>query len=93
MDLFDLFLKERREHDRKPYSATAILLIQNQEYVCSVENISKGGALLSIDVSFPVSFGEMVDVQIPFSDGKRHIKKTAKVRRFSDKEIALKFLW
>lgn len=93
MDLLDLFLKERRKHDRKPYSATAILLVQNQEYVCSIQNISKGGALLSIDVTFPVSFGEMVDIEIPFSDGKRHVKKTAKVRRFSDKEIAVKFLW
>ena len=87
------FSKERRRYQRRSYSADAYLLIQDKEYVCVVENLSKGGALLSLDVSFPIEIGDLVDIQIPFSNGDRYVKKTAKIMRFSDKNIAIKFMW
>ncbi|MGD9368409.1 MAG: PilZ domain-containing protein [Desulfobacteraceae bacterium] len=86
-------LKNKRKHDRKLCSTMAQLVIQNNEHTCRIENISKGGALLSIGVHFPLKIGELVEIQIPFSDGKRYVKKTAKVKRFNDKNIAIKFLW
>lgn len=86
--------KNNREHNRKLCgSTTAFLTIQDQEYACTVENISKGGALLAIDGHFPLKIGELVEIQIPFSDSKQYVKKTAQVKRFSTKNIAIKFMW
>lgn len=93
MDILGFKLKKKRKHDRKLYCAIAFLMMANQEYTCAIENISKGGAMLSVDVSFPIKIGELVDIQIPYSDGKRYVKKTAKVLRFNENSIAIKFLW
>ena len=87
-------LKNSRKHDRKLCSNTsAFLIIQNQEFSCMVEDISRGGALLSIDEHFPVKIGELIEIQIPFSDSKQYVKKTAQVKRVNGKNIAIQFIW
>lgn len=93
MKFMGLKHKNKRKHDRKLCNTIALLIIQNQEHTCMIKNISRGGALLSIGVHFPLKIGELMEIQIPFSDGKRYVKKTAKVKRFNDKSIAIKFLW
>lgn len=93
MNFLGLKPKNKRKHDRKLCNTIARLLIQNQEHTCMIENIGRGGALLSIGVHFPLKIGELVEIQIPFSDGERYVKKTAKVKRFNDQSIAIQFMW
>ena len=69
------------------------MIIQNQEFSCLVEDISRGGALLSIDEHFPFKIGELIEIQIPYSDSKQFVKKTAQVKRVNGKNIALQFIW
>ena len=86
--------KHRRKHDRKLCSNTsAFLIIQNQEFSCMVEDICVGGALLSIDEYFPVKIGELIEIQIQFSESKQYVKKTAQVKRVNGKNIAIQFIW
>jgi hypothetical protein len=86
--------KNKRKHDRKLCNnTTAFLTIQDQEYSCTVEDISRGGALLTIDEHFTLKIGEIIEIQIPFSDSKKYVKKTAQIKRFNNKNIAIKFMW
>ena len=58
-----------------------------------VEDICIGGALLFIDEHFPVKIGELIEIQIQFSDSKQYVKKTALVKRVNGKNIAIQFIW
>jgi hypothetical protein len=58
-----------------------------------IEDISRGGAQLSIDDQFPLKIGKFVEIQIPFSDSKRFVEKTAQVKRVNGKKIAIQFVW
>ena len=86
----DIGIKQR-EYFRKFYGANASLLIEDREYRCIVKDISKGGAQLSFDASPPVKIGELVDVQIPFTDGERYMRKRAKVKRLNGNNIGIRF--
>jgi hypothetical protein len=82
---------KQRKHYRKFYGANASLWIQNREYSCIVKDISRSGALLTFDVLPLLKIGELVDIQIPFTDGERHVKKTAKVKRLNGNSIGIRF--
>jgi len=58
-----------------------------------IQDICRGGALLSIDEHFPLKIGELIEIQIPFSDSKQYVKKTAQVKRVNGKNIAIQFIW
>jgi len=58
-----------------------------------VEDICIGGAQLSTDEHFPVKIGELIEIQIQFSDSKQYVKKTAQVKRVNGKNIAIQFIW
>lgn len=82
---------KQRKYYRKFYGANASLWVQNREYGCIVKDISRSGALLTFDVSPPIKIGELVDIQIPYTDGERHVKKIAKVKRISGNCIGIRF--
>lgn len=82
---------KQRKYFRKFYGANASLWIQNREHNCIVKDISRSSALLTFDARPPVKIGELVDIQIPFTDGERHVQKTAKVKRISGNSIGIRF--
>lgn len=88
-----LSFKEKRKHDRRQYGANAMLIVRNREYSCLVQNISNSGALLVTDIPLPIRLGQLVEIQIPFSNGTSYVEKSAKIKRIQDDGIAIKFLW
>lgn len=86
----DIGIKQR-EYFRKFYGANASLMIEQRQYHCIVKDISRGGAQLSFDGFPPVKIGDLVDVQIPFTNGERHITKRAEVKRLNGNSIGIRF--
>jgi hypothetical protein len=84
--------KNKRRNPRKAYGAPATVLYDNHPYPCVIENISKGGALVTVQVRNPIGMGKIVEIAIPFSDGLNKVKKMSKVVRINGDTLALKFL-
>lgn len=85
----ELSLGEREDFRRK-YDQTITFSTQNRQYRAYCKNISSGGIFIQTSEIFQL--GQLVILEIPFSDGKEAIKVPAEIVRVNTDGIGLKFM-
>jgi Tfp pilus assembly protein PilZ len=85
----ELTLGERNEI-RKTYDRTISFYIQNRRYQALCKDISSGGIFIQTNEVFHL--GQMVTLDIPFSNGDQSIQVPAEIVRVDTEGIGLKFM-
>jgi Tfp pilus assembly protein PilZ len=79
-----------REGVRRTYDQTISFSTQDRQYRALCRNISHGGIFMQTTEIFRL--GQLVILDIPFSDGKESIKVPAEIVRIETEGIGLKFM-
>lgn len=69
----------RRQHERKYYNADIVFAINDQIFQGSLRDISVGGAFIHTKQTFQLLEGDMATISIPFTDGRKHIKRKGRI--------------
>jgi len=85
----DLSLGER-DGARRKYDQTITFSTQDRQYTALCKDISNGGIFIQTAEIFQL--GQMVTLDIPFSDGKESIKVPAEIVRVDPDGIGLRFM-
>ncbi len=79
-----------RDDARRMYDRTITFSTQNRQYSALCKDISNGGIFIQTGEIFRL--GQLVTLDIPFSDGKESIKVPAEIVRVNPDGIGLKFM-
>jgi Tfp pilus assembly protein PilZ len=79
-----------RDGARRMYDQTITFSTQDRQYKALCKDISNGGIFIQTAEMFQL--GQMVTLDIPFSDGKESIKVPAEIVRINPDGIGLKFM-
>jgi len=79
-----------RDGFRRKYDQTITFSTQDRQYSALCKDISNGGIFIQTSEIFQL--GQLVTLDIPFSDGKKSIKVPAEIVRVSSDGIGLKFM-
>ncbi|MBW2513798.1 MAG: PilZ domain-containing protein [Deltaproteobacteria bacterium] len=79
-----------RDDTRRTYHQTITFSTQDGQYRALCRNISNGGIFIQTSEIFRL--GQLVTLDIPFSDGKESIKVPAEIVRIETEGIGLKFM-
>jgi hypothetical protein len=79
-----------RDGFRRMYDQTITFSTQDRQYRAPCKDISNGGIFIQTSEIFQL--GQMVTLDIPFSDGRESIKVPAEIVRVNSDGIGLKFL-
>lgn len=82
----------RRANARKSYGKEVIFSHIETIYRGIIKNISLGGARIETGNVNQFGEGEMVTVSIPFSSGKRNIKRKGRIVWLNDTGFAIEFV-
>jgi len=82
----------KRKYERKDYNADIYFSFKSQAYPAVIRNISLGGALINHDSAPKIFEGEIITVNIPFSQTKQSVKRKAKVMWSFDTELGIEFI-
>ena len=85
----ELTLGERNEI-RKAYEQTISFFVQNRQYKAICKDISSGGLFIQTDEIFHL--GQIVTLDIPFSNGNQSIQVPAEIVRVDTEGIGLRFM-
>ena len=85
----ELSLGDRNDFRRK-YDQTITFSTQNRQYSAYCKDISNSGIYIQTSEIFQL--GQLVTLDIPFSDGKESIKVPAEIVRVNPDGIGLKFM-
>ena len=81
----------RRRYERKKYSSDVIFSLKEKAYAGTLKDISMGGAfIITLSVNL-VYRGDVVVVSIPFTDGRKSIKRKGRVLWTNNEGFALEF--
>ena len=69
----------RRQHERKYYNADIVFAINDRIFQGSLRDISVGGAFIHTKHTELLLEGDMATISIPFTNGRRHIKRTGRI--------------
>jgi hypothetical protein len=82
----------RRRYERKSYSSDVVFSLRGYAFAGTLKNISMGGAfVLTMSVN-QVQKGDVISLSIPFTSGKKNIKRQASVLWTSGDGFAVEFL-
>jgi Tfp pilus assembly protein PilZ len=79
-----------RDDARRMYDRTITFSTQDRQYSAPCKDISNGGIFIQTGEIFRL--GQLVTLDIPFSDGKESIKVPAEIVRVNTDGIGLKFM-
>ena len=85
----ELSLGDRNDF-RRVYDRTITFSTQDRQYRALCKDISNGGVFIQTGEIFRL--GQLVTLDIPFSDGKESIKVPAEIVRVNTDGIVLKFM-
>jgi Tfp pilus assembly protein PilZ len=85
----ELSLGDRNEC-RKTFERTISFFVQNRRYQAICKDISSGGIFIQTDEVFHL--GQLVTLDIPFSNGDQSIQVPAEIVRVDQEGIGLKFM-
>ena len=81
----------RRRYERKKYSSDVIFSLKGRAYAGTLKDISMGGAfVITLSVN-QVYAGDVVVTSIPFTDGRKSIKRKGRVLWTNNEGFALEF--
>lgn len=81
----------RRVHERKAYAAEVLFSHNERMYSGHIRNISLGGAFIETVHANKFSEGDSVILSIPFTSGKKHIKRTGRIKWLNPHGFAVAF--
>ena len=82
----------RRRHERKDYGTNIVFAIKDRAYSGILKNISVGGAFISTTSVNQVSVGDVITINIPFTDGRKHLLRKARIKWGNNEGFAAEFL-
>ena len=85
----DLTLGDRNEC-RKPYERTISFFVKNRRYQAICKDISSGGIFIQTNEVFHL--GQVITLDIPFSDGEQSLQVPAEIVRVDNEGIGLRFM-
>jgi Tfp pilus assembly protein PilZ len=86
----ETFSLGERDVARKPYDQTISFYVKNRRYQAVCKDISTGGVFIQTNEIFRV--GQIVTLDIPFSDGEQTIQVPAEIVRVDSDGIGLRFI-
>lgn len=69
----------RRHHERKNYCVDIVFAINEQIFKGHLKDISIGGAFLFTPHVNQLWEGDLVTISIPFTDGRKHVKRSGHI--------------
>lgn len=69
----------RRKYERKHYSADIVFASNGRIFQGNLKDISVGGAFVLSKHANQLIEGEVVTISIPFTDGRKHVKRSGRV--------------
>lgn len=69
----------RRQHERKYYNADIVFAINSRIFQGSLRDISVGGAFIHTKHTEMLLEGDVATISIPFTDGRKHIKRRGRI--------------
>ena len=81
-----------RIHERKRYAAEIIFSHKGKAYSGSIKNISLGGAFIATSSVNQFSSGDLITLSIPFTSGKKHVKRKGRVQWLNNEGFAIEFV-
>lgn len=87
------FFDFQRRHERKNYKTEVSFVYNDRLYRGTISNISLGGAFIIVSCVNLFSVGDIINVSIPFPNGRKNIKRKAEVRWMNNEGIAVEFLF
>ncbi len=82
----------RRRYERRSYQSDVIFSLKGYAFGGMLKDISMGGAfVLTLSVN-QVQKGDVITISIPFTSGKKNVKRRAKVLWTSGDGFAVEFL-
>lgn len=82
----------RRRYERKNYNTDIVFSLSGKAFAGTLKDISIGGAFVMTLSVNQVSKGDAVVVSIPFTDGRKNIKRRARVMWTNEEGFAAEFL-
>lgn len=86
-DSFDF----RRIHERKDYLTDIVFVHKKKAYNGEIKNISMGGAFIRTPFVNQFSQGDIVTISIPFTTGKKHVKRKGRIQWHNNEGFAIEF--
>lgn len=81
----------RRRYDRKNYCSDVVFSLNGKAYAGTLKNISMGGAFIMTLSVNQLSKGDVIIVSIPFTSGKKNIKRRGRVLWINGEGFAVEF--
>jgi len=69
----------RRKYERKNYSADIVFASNGRVLQGSLKDISIGGVFILTKHANLLCEGEVVTISIPFTDGRKHVKRSGRI--------------
>jgi hypothetical protein len=81
----------RRIHERRKYGADIIFSHKGRAYRGTIKNLSLGGAFIVTPNPTLFSKGETITASIPFTDGKKNLKRRGLIKWLNNEGFAIEF--
>ncbi len=81
-----------RRSQRKSYEADAIFSFDSRPYAGQLKNVSADGAFIETKQIDKIPVGEKITISIPFTDGKKHVKKKGVIKWKNNDGFAIEFV-
>jgi hypothetical protein len=82
----------RRRYERKSYHSDVVFSLKGYAFAGTLKDISMGGAfVLTLSVN-QVEKGDVININIPFTSGKKNINRRARVLWTSGEGFAVEFM-
>jgi hypothetical protein len=81
----------RRRYERKRYNKDVVFSLKNYTFAGTLKDISMGGAFVLTQSVNQVQKGDVIKINIPFTDGMKTINRRAKVLWTSGEGFAVEF--
>ena len=83
--------ENQRAYDRKAYNADIEFTVNNHTYRAELEDISLGGAFITMSIMPRIEYGDDVSVTIPFAYQHKEIQLKAQVMRYAEEGLGVAF--
>ncbi len=81
----------RRRYERKNYNTDVIFSMKGKAYAGSLKDIGMGGAFVMTESVNQVGRGDVISINIPFTDGRKTITRRARALWKNGEGFAVEF--
>jgi len=81
----------RRRYERKKYGSEVVFSVKGKAYAGTLKNICLGGAFVITLAVNQVDKGDVVILSIPFTDGKKSVKRKGRILWTNNEGFAIEF--